>query len=203
MIIHEHPLISFALRNLFIQHGYYVTQYHKNNGSLFSLIENENPDIVVIDLHVENGRGLALATDIQFHRPNIKIIALSSIITPFCYQECKSLGFMGYIDNSDSLENILLGIKAVHSGKCWYSSPPVRKKFNEINRLEASFVRHFSERELAVLKKLSCGRSNNEIANEMNLSYKTISTYKMRIIAKLNVDNFTEALDIARQHEIP
>ena len=77
-----------------------------------------------------------------------------------------------------------------------------RLAFDESTQKPRRFFRKLSSREVEVLKLLASGKRNKEVAEELNLNEKTVSTYKARLMKKLNVDNLVDLLQQAKALEL-
>jgi two-component system response regulator EvgA len=114
---------------------------------------------------------------------------------------CMQAGAAGYVCKQQDLTELLSAIKAVLSGYSYFPNQalhPVRAAMTTAN--ESEMVQRLSGRELMVLQQLAKGKSNKEIADGMFLSNKTVSTYKTRLLFKLNAKSLVDLIDLAQRH---
>jgi len=112
-------------------------------------------------------------------------------------------GAAGYISKLNDLSELVKAIKAVMGGYTFFpnlASSSVRRSDAETTDLE--LIQKLSDRELMILQQLSQGLSNKEIADTMLLSNKTVSTYKTRLIEKLNVKSVVYLADFAKRNKL-
>jgi DNA-binding NarL/FixJ family response regulator len=112
-------------------------------------------------------------------------------------------GVSGYVHKTEKLETLGHSIIKVHEGKIIINET-VRKNMALIAKQSKSerLYRKLSNREIEVLRYLSDGKKNNEISKILNLNEKTISTYKLRLLTKLNVTNLVDLVNKAKTLEI-
>lgn len=199
MIVDHHPLFSEGLSSLLSRNGYIITSCHTTAERVHYSLYKEKPDFIIIDPALPDVDGFDIITSFMKSGMGIRVMVLSESCNGVLYNHCIKQGVSSYISKSAELVDILKAVKAVSIGELWYPKLQKSNTRNEICDFEDKFKKMFSKRELTVLQKLSTGMSNNDIAQELQLSNKTISTYKQRVLQKLNARTIIEALDIAKQ----
>jgi two-component system response regulator EvgA len=109
-------------------------------------------------------------------------------------------GAAGYVCKQEDLSELLSAIKAVLAGYNYFPSQAI--KHNQSTDTELQLFRHVNDRELMVLQLFAQGRSNKEIAKGMFLSSKTVSTYKKRLMHKLQVSTLVDLIEIAKRNAL-
>jgi two-component system response regulator EvgA len=114
-------------------------------------------------------------------------------------RRCLEAGASAFMRKDEDLEALLSAFKAMLKGYSIFPDLPTQHGpvLTEQQRLDK-----LSDQEMAVLRLLADGLSNNDIADSMHLSAKTVSTYKTRIMEKLDLGSFVEMLDLWRRHSI-
>jgi DNA-binding NarL/FixJ family response regulator len=158
---------------------------------------------LVIDLELE---GLASIFEIKAmlkNYPKTKIIIFSSLSEQIYAPNAIKAGVSGYVHKSEKLETLGQSIVKVQQGKIIVNEN-VRKNMALIAKQSKSerLYRKLSNREIEVLRYLSDGKKNHEIAEILTLNEKTISTYKLRLLTKLNVTNLVDLVNKAKTLEI-
>ncbi len=115
---------------------------------------------------------------------------------------CIQAGASGFVSKQEDLTEVLGALRAVLSGYSYFPNITSMQR-NQSNRLgEADKLAKLSGREMMVLQQLANGLSNKEIADRMLLSNKTISTYKTRLLEKLNARTLVDLIEISKRNQI-
>lgn len=110
-------------------------------------------------------------------------------------------GAAGYVCKQEDLSELLSAIKAVLAGYNYFPSQAVHHD-HETAEADLRLFRQVNDRELMVLQLFAQGRSNKEIASGMFLSNKTVSTYKKRLMQKLQVDTLVDLIEMAKRNAL-
>ena len=112
-------------------------------------------------------------------------------------------GASGYISKSENLDFIEKGIVAANKGEVYLSEKMSKHlKYNDARMSKSRIYKRLSAREVEVLKLLSSGKKNKEIAKELDINEKTVSTYKARLYKKLNVNNLIDLVNQGKQIDL-
>lgn len=201
IIVDDHPAIRLALRMTLTASGAEVIAESGDGDDALQLIRSMQPDIVLLDLDLPGMDGLTILNRLKYYDLTCRVIVLSATDNDHLAARVRGAGGHGYIHKSQSLEQLPLVIKLVSSGYSYFSDHVVAMgdKFYGDDK-DGSILSCLSERELAVFRRLVKGDNNNQIAIDLLLSPKTISTYKTRIFEKLGVTTLVDLIEIA-QHE--
>ncbi len=157
-----------------------------------------NPEVVLMDLHMPGMGGMEAAKRIIDRYKDIKVIILTAESEAPISKHTIKFGVSGYLTKGSGMGEMIRAIKQVRAGQR-YISPVVAQKL-ALSMLDGdqSPLDKLSKRELEVLIKISQGQSNREIAEQLHLSPKTTSTYRARLLEKLNATNDVELSRICR-----
>ena len=157
-----------------------------------------NPEVVLMDLHMPGMGGMEAAKRIIDRYKDIKVIILTAEAEAPISKHTIKFGVSGYLTKGSGMDEMIRAIKQVKAGHR-YISPVVAQKL-ALSMLDGdqSPLDRLSKRELEVLIKISQGQSNREIAEQLHLSPKTTSTYRARLLEKLNATNDVELSRICR-----
>ena len=112
-------------------------------------------------------------------------------------------GASGYLNKEASVDMIEEAVRKVHSGEISLSEKMDKHlRYEDTRRSRSRMFKKLSTREVEVLKLLSIGRKNKEIAEELDINEKTVSTYKARLFKKLNVTNLIDLIHQAKHHNL-
>lgn len=159
------------------------------------------PHLIIIDLSLGGESGIDLVKDIAIQFPKIKMIVLSMQDEMLYAERVLRIGASGYVNKSDHPRQLIDAIRCVLGGGVYASEAVKQRIMQTIRRVDAGGdpIGSLSDRELSVFEKIGQGHGTADIAEFMNLSIKTVETYRSRIKTKLGVDSSTELLQRAVQ----
>ena len=199
LIVDDHPMIRFATRLLLEREGYEIVGEAGDGVEAVSLCQQYAPEVVVLDLGLPRLDGLTVLERLRAVDPTPRIIAFTGLPPRLFAKRCIEAGASAFVRKDEDTQILTGALKAVLSG---YSYLPDLVRMAPHTQSEAKRLERLSNREFEVMRQLAKGATNNEIAEAMILSSKTISTYKARIMDKLHVRSLAELLDVANRHEM-
>ncbi len=186
-IVDDHPLVREWLSNLLRQSGNVVVSGFAETGRAgLSAMLAEPPDVAIVDLALQNSSGLDLIKDLGEQLPDVRVIVLSMHEEMFYVERAFRAGARGYVTKRESTEQIVEAVREVASGSI-YASRPILARLAErmVGPAFTGSVESLSDRELEVFGRLGNGHSTRRIADELNVSIKTVQAYCGRIKEKL------------------
>jgi two-component system response regulator EvgA len=135
---------------------------------------------------------------------NLKLLVLTSLPASLYANRCLQAGATGYLSKQEPAVSLISAVRSVLSGYSLFPSTvylPVSNQPGERN--DNQLLDSLSDRELAVLQNLASGKNNKEIAEQLFISHKTVSTYKSRLMDKLKTRNQVDLIDFARRYALP
>ncbi|CAH0649514.1 MULTISPECIES: response regulator transcription factor [Pseudomonas] len=199
LIVDDHPVIRLAVRMLMERHGYDVVGETDNGVAALQLTRQHLPDIVVLDIGIPKLDGLEVIARMASFSPGSKVLVLTSQAPGNFSMRCMQAGAAGYVCKQQELTELLSAIKAVLSGYSYFPNQALHAARGRGTGSEVDMVNRLSAREMTVLQQLARGRSNKEIADSMYLSNKTVSTYKSRLLLKLNARSLVDLIELAQR----
>nr|WP_318384184.1 response regulator transcription factor [uncultured Enterobacter sp.] len=204
IIIDDHPAIRMAVGSLLSQDPQFDEIYEASCGDEALEIAKENViDLFLIDISLPHYDGFVFLKKLRNMKVSGKILFLSAKNeTVYAYRAMK-LGADGFISKDKDISDILFAAKNVLRGYSFFSHDVINmvsKGFDPDKPIESAM--RLSTREIEVLKHLVSGLSNKQIAENMTISNKTVSTYKIRIMEKLNVTSLMELANYAHNHNL-
>ena len=199
LIVDDHPVIRLAVRMLMERHGYDVVAETDNGVAALQLTRQHLPDIVVLDIGIPRLDGLEVIARMATFSPGSKVLVLTSQAPGNFSMRCMQAGASGYVCKQQELTELLSAIKAVLSGYSYFPNQALHASRGRGGGSETDMVNRLSAREMTVLQQLARGRSNKEIADSMFLSNKTVSTYKSRLLLKLNARSLVDLIELAQR----
>lgn len=169
----------------------------------FRLIEKKKPDIAIIDISLDDAHGLDLVQNVRAQYPDVKMIVFSMYDENVYAERAIRAGASGYLMKSEPTQTMLKAIRRVHEGEVYLSRRMSARILNKVatgRSSEPSFaIDELTDREMAVFQMLGEGYSIQEIQDRLNLTRKTIETYRRRAKEKLGFDTVSELLQYAVQ----
>jgi two-component system response regulator FimZ (fimbrial Z protein) len=198
------PVVHFGIKSYFKDHSEISIVSNIGNFSMIQdALKTKKIDVLILDLELN---GLSSIFDIKAilkNNPNTKVIVFSGLSEQIYAPNAIKSGVSAYVHKSEKLETLGNVIIKVSHGDIILSDS-VKKNLALIGRQNKSerLYRKLSNREIEVLRYLSDGKKNNEISKILHLNEKTISTYKLRLLTKLNVTNLVDLVNKAKKLEI-
>ncbi|MFZ4680412.1 MAG: LuxR C-terminal-related transcriptional regulator [Flavobacterium sp.] len=198
------PVVHFGMKAYFKDHP--EINVVSNVGNFFMVpdaLRNKEIDVLIIDLELEGLKSIYELKSIIKNFPKTKVIVFSSLPEQIYAPNAIKAGCAGYVHKTSKLENLGIAIVKVSHGQIILNDE-IKKSLALIAKQNKSerLYRKLSNREIEVLRFLSDGKKNNEIAKILALNEKTISTYKLRLLTKLNVTNLVDLVNKAKTLEI-
>lgn len=198
------PVVHFGVKSYFKDHAEISVVGHVGNyNMILDLLKIKPIDVLVLDLELEGLTSLNLVKYIIKEFPNTKVIVFSNLSENIYAPNSLKAGVSAYLHKTAKLETLGNVIVKVNNGAVIFSDT-IKKNLALIAKQNKNerLYRKLSNREIEVLRFLSDGKKNNEIAKILDLNEKTISTYKLRLLTKLNVTNLVDLVNKAKTLEI-
>jgi len=203
MIVDDHPVIRLAVRLLLDREGYAVVAETDNGVDAIALAREHQPDRVILDIGIPRRGGLEVIARLQALDLPLRVLVLTGQNPNHYATRCMQAGAAGFVCKEGDLAELTAAVRAVLSGYSYFPSDVIRSGKRQVGLPdENEMIEHLSDRELVVLKLLANGYSNKEIAEEMFISNKTVSTYKTRLLLKINARSLIELVEFANRNAL-
>jgi two-component system invasion response regulator UvrY len=202
LVVDDHALVRYAIRRLllgdpdveFVAEAENVTQALK-------CVREDALDVVTMDIRFPDQNGLDGLLRIKRAKPQLLVLMVT-----MCPEEQYAMraikgGASGYLHKSDSPDQLITAIHRIVEGGA-YVSDAITMQLAAQLRSKSKGTHHelFSDREFAVLCAIAEGKSLTQIAGDSNLSAKTVTTYRKRVLDKLGMHSNTELVRYALEH---
>jgi two-component system, NarL family, invasion response regulator UvrY len=166
-------------------------------------IWKENWDVVVLDITMPGRSGLEVLKEIKKSRPKLPVLVLSMHPEDQFAVRLLKIGAAGYMTKESAPQELVGAVKKVMGGGR-YVSPSLAEKMASYLAVDVQTPPHerLSDREFLVLRLIASGKTPTAIAKDLGLSVKTISTYRMRILEKMSMQNNAELTTYAIQNQL-
>lgn len=200
----NNPVVHFGINSYFKDHSDISINHNADNfDSVLEILESEQVDVLIVDLELAGLSSINVIKATTKKYPNTKLILFTNLSESIYTPNSIKAGVSAFVHKNSSLQDLESTIVKVNEGQVIFNEE-VKKKLALIakqNKHERLY-RKISIREVEVLRYLSDGKKNNEIAKILGLNEKTISTYKLRLLAKLHVTNLVDLINKAKSLEI-
>jgi len=203
LIVDDHPVIRMAVRSLLEREGHSVVAETNNGIDAVSLAKEFTPDLVVLDLTLPKLDGMEVIERLKDLDVAMQVLVLTSHNPLHFAFRCKMAGAAGYVWKQGDLNELVDAAKAILSGYTYFPNVAINNvRFGDRQANEAEQLASLSNREMVVLQFLAQGMLNKDIAERMLLSDKTVSTYKTRLLIKLNMSSLVELIEFAKRNGV-
>lgn len=191
LIVDDHEMVRLGVSTFLSvqQHIQVVGQASCGNEGV-ELALQLHPDVILMDLVMENGDGVTATRQILEKLPQTKIIIVTSFIDDEKVYPAIQAGAYGYLLKTTPAPQLLAAIERVYDGEKIYDSV-VLDKLNQEKPVEK--YEELTSRELEVLLLMAQGESNQEISEKLFISLKTVKTHVSNVLMKLDVEDRTQA----------
>jgi len=161
-----------------------------NVDELFVLLKQNVPDIIFMDIDLPGTNGIDITRQVLKRYPEIKIIALSMYGDEDYYTLMIEAGAKGFILKNSGFDDVETSIKKVMAGKNYFSQEILTGILSSINRKKQPIkTTELSDREIEILYQICKGLSNQEIADILNISKRTVDKHRENILSKSGTKN--------------
>lgn len=203
LIADDHAIVRKGLRQLLLEEFPFATIEEVGDAeSLFSKVITKDWNVVICDLSMPGRSGLEALQQIKEVRPDLPVLIMS--IHPEDQYALRVLkaGASGYLNKENIHTELVPAIKAVQLGKKFITPSVAELLADSLNRNTTEKHELLSNRELDVFKSLASGKSITEIAEQLSLSATTISTYRARILEKMQMNTNADLTRYALQKHL-
>ena len=203
MLVDDHDLIRYGLRRLLEdQSGIEVIAEANSGEKALELARTTKMDVILMDINMPGIGGFEATSRLSKTHPEIKIIVLTAHSEGPLPKRLLEAGAVGFLTKGCDVKEMIDAIQKVRAGQR-YIAPTIAQQL-ALSMLpgEESLLDALSQRELQVLIMISQGMRTNAISDQLNLSPKTVSTYRKRLHEKLDVSNDVEMMRLAIKHGV-
>jgi len=204
LVVDHHPIVRKGIVKLFESSPEIDVVGEADNGKeLFNFIDNHPVDIVISEIDLPQLNGITALRSLKKEHHDVKVIIFSSHPEEIYAVSTIKAGAAGYLHKTAGIDIIKEAILKVYRGGIYISNNLAQRlAFDENGSKSSKLYKKLSTREVEVLRLLSSGKKNKEIAIELEINEKTVSTYKARLLKKLNVTNLVDLINQARHLEL-
>jgi DNA-binding NarL/FixJ family response regulator len=176
--------------------------------TLFSLLKNSVPDIIIMDISLPGKSGIDLCREVKQQYPEVMVLFLSMYTSEEFVVNALKAGASGYLPKNISRGELLKAIHTIYKGGDYFShdiSGTILRNFirkSEVKNEESDPRELLSRRETEILQLAAGGLSNSDIAERLFISIRTVESHKNHIMQKLNLRSPVDLIKFAIKHHI-
>ncbi len=204
IIADDHPIVRAGLKQIILEDTYITVAGEASKGSeLLQKVRKQDYDVVLLDLSMPGMDGIDVLKQLRLEKPNLPVIILT--IHPESQYALRVLkaGAAGYLTKDSASDELIKAIHKVYGGGK-YISPSLAEKIAFALDKDTGKLPHeaLSDREYQVFCLIGTGKTVSQIAEALSLSVKTVSTYRTRILEKMQLQNNAELIHYAVQNKL-
>lgn len=200
LIVDEQPVTRHALRLMMEADGNEVVGEADNGPDALQQARLCRPDLMILELSIPRLGGLEVLQRLVAQESPVKVLVLTSQDSEYFAGRCLKAGAAGFVGKQEDPQALRNAVRAVAQGHSYFPSHALGSVSAVEDAGRGELLKDLSVRELTVLQLLARGLSNIAIADQLSISDKTVSTYKVRLMQKLHAKSLVELVDIGRRH---
>lgn len=206
LLVDDHHIFNEGLKRLINEQSHYIVcgQVYQSK-DIFHAIEHLRPHLILLDVNLKGINGLDIGKRIIKDYPDIKVIVLTMYNQSKLLEESRRIGLHGYLLKDATTSKLLNGIETVLNGKPYFDDAVTGAAAQADHD---QFVDTFAQklnltfREIEIIRLIKNGYTNEQIADQLHLSFFTIKTHRKNIHFKLGLSKVTELIDFAVKNGI-
>jgi DNA-binding NarL/FixJ family response regulator len=196
-IVDDHPMVIEGLQSMLQQQqNIQLMGFATNAASCLGFFVNQKADVVLLDINLPDQNGMELCKLIKAKQPEVKILALSNYDQLSYIEQMKANGASGYLLKNTSVSELMQAISTVMTGGGWWN------RLEQLTKEQLNQGMVLTRREKEVLKLISDGLTNQEIADKLFVSASTVDSHRKNLISKLHVKNTAALVRTALESKI-
>jgi two-component system, NarL family, invasion response regulator UvrY len=204
LIADDHAILRSGIRRVLQQLPEIGTiSEAQNGGQVLQLVRAEHWDVLLLDLSMPGQNALDVLKLVKIEQPTLPVLIFSMHAEERYALRTLQAGAAGYLTKDITADQLIFALRSVVEGNTYVSSK-LATLLTQRLRSDPAVAAHelLSDREFSVLCSLAAGQSVSAVALELNLSVKTVSTYRTRVLAKLNLRSNIDLARYAAEHEL-
>jgi len=202
LIADDHAIVRGGLKQIF-EHvpDLKVVGEVSNGAEVLARVRQNDLDLLLLDINMPGISGADLIRRVKLQRPELPILVLSMHNAPQVAAQALKAGASGYVTKDSEPEILITAIRKVAAGGR-YIVPELAEQmvFDASSTADGPAHTLLTERELEVFRLLATGKSSNEIADQLAISNKTVSTHKIRLMEKMKLSSMADLMRYAMQN---
>ncbi len=202
VVVDDHSIVRRGFTYLINQEeDMEVVGEAEDSASALALIQETKPNLAIIDITLKGSSGIDLIRQLRSVCPGVLLLVVSMHDELLYAERALHAGARGYIMKQEVDENMVHALRRVLQGGIYVSEAVNQRLLKSVTEAErphpVALIETLSERELEVFRMIGQGAETRQIAEALNVGFKTIATYRERIKKKLNIDSASQLIQCA------
>ena len=204
IVVDDHEVVRCGLRSIFANEDIEIVAEATSGEEAIQAAISNDVDVVLMDIRMPSGDGLNALGRIKLEKPDLAVLMLSTYDNPTYVARAVALGAAGYVLKGTASEELISAIRTAAAGENAWTREELRRVTGALAtpRLAADVEVPLTQRESEVLRQLSLGLTNKEIAQALGISYETVKEHVQHILRKIGVSDRTQAAVWAVRKEL-
>ena len=204
LIVDDHAVVRAGLRQ-FLLSDRNITQIGEagTGAETADRLREEHWDLMILDINLPDRSGIDVLRDARLQYPSTPVLIMSGFPEKQYAVNVMRAGASGFIAKDGAPEDLLRAVRTVLAGRRFVSGALADLLVNDLDSPSSGPLHaRLSQREFQVMCKLAVGRQVSDIANELSISVKTVSTYRARVLEKMGLSNNAELTAYALRNNL-
>jgi DNA-binding NarL/FixJ family response regulator len=204
VVADDHTIVREGLKQLLSAAGDFAVVAEAQDGrEVLDRVRALDFDVLLLDMSMPGRSGIELIKQVHAEKPKLRILVLSMHEEEQYAVRAIKAGASGYLTKESATVQLVSAIRKVASGGAFITDSVAQQlAFGAMPQTEGPPHTSLSDREFQVFRELVSGKAVSDIAAQLNLSVKTVSTHKARIMQKMNMSNPAELIRYAIHHRL-
>jgi two-component system, NarL family, invasion response regulator UvrY len=204
LIADDHTILRKGLREILMREWEgAIFGEAKDAQQVLTEVQSQNWDLVILDISMPGRSGLDILKDLKREQPELPILVLSMHPETQYGKRVLKAGAAGYLNKDSAPEELVQAIQKVRSGGRYVSAALAERLAFDLTVDSEQFPHErLSDRELEVLRLIASGETVSQIAEQLHVSVTTVSTYRARILEKMNLTTTVELMHYGLSHHL-
>jgi DNA-binding NarL/FixJ family response regulator len=204
LLADDHALVRDGLRHILKSaSGFEVAGEASDSTSTIALVRASAADVLVLDLSMPGRNGIELIRQIKDEKPTLRVLVLTMHAEQQYAVRAFKAGASGYLTKESASAELVAAVTKVAAGGVYVSLAMAERFALSLNEpVDTLPHQRLSDREFDVFRRIAAGQTISEIAQELCVSAKTVSTYKTRILEKMQMPHDTALVRYAIRHKL-
>lgn len=203
-LVDDHTIVRKGLKQILEQNKDIEVSGEADSASgMFKILKTEHFDVIILDISLPGRSGIDALKQLREMDHEIPVLILSMHPPDQYALRVMKAGASGYLTKESAPDELISAVKKIARGKRYINNELAEELANYVNgKTTRDPHSKLTDREFEVMKSIAKGKSLTHIAQELSLSVKTISTYRRRVLNKLNLKNNSELIRYGMDHNL-
>jgi DNA-binding NarL/FixJ family response regulator len=194
-MVDDHEVVRAGMKSLLADTDVKIVAEASSGEAAVRLIAKHKPQVVLLDVRMAEGDGLVALGRIKMENPNLAVLMFSGFDNPTYIARAVALGANGYVMKGTTKEKLLSAIRRAAEGENIWAREELRRVTGALAapRLNSDVEAPLTKRESEILRHLTLGQTNKEIAQALKISYETVKEHVQHVLQKIGVTDRTQA----------